>query len=252
MEKQKLLKGSPIALTILDFGLFSVHSNGRIIGIPGVLIQTDQDERVLIDTGFPMRYADDIEQASADDRLGEFGQLLKLSHENMPAGQLALMDLKLTDIDYLVITHTHIDHVGNIDIFPGVPIIIGAAERALAKPIYWRGKQPLEWPDEEYVLIDNDFEIGVGFEILHVPGHTEGELSIMVNLPLTGWVLLTSDAISRPSEIAEGFIDAFNPAQALAQAHRILNLAHERNAFVIYGHGPEQWETLKKAPLSYT
>jgi N-acyl homoserine lactone hydrolase len=251
MEKQWLLKGSPIALTVLDFGLFTVHSNGRIIGLPGLLIETDEDERILIDTGFPMRYADDIEKASADDNLGEFGRLLKLTHENMPAGQLALKNLKVEDIDLLVITHTHIDHVGNIDAFPGVPIIIGAGERALSKPIYWRGKQPMEWPDEEYILIDNDREIGAGIEILHVPGHTPGELSIMVNLPESGWVLLTGDAISRPSEIEEGFLDAFNPAQALEQANRILDLASQRNALVIYGHGPEQWATLKKAPDSY-
>lgn len=251
MNNQRLLHGSPSALTVLDFGLFTVHANGRIIGIPGILIETDKDERVLIDTGFPARYADDVAKASADDRLGEFGVLLKLSHENMPAGQLALMDLRIEDIDYLIITHTHIDHVGNIDAFPGIPIVIGADERALPKPIYWRGKQPIEWPDANYVLVDSDYEIGKDFEILHVPGHTPGELAIMVKLPVTGWVLLTSDAISRPSEIDEGFIDAHNPAQALAEANRILDLAKKRDAFVIYGHGPEQWNTLKKAPLSY-
>ena len=129
--------------------------------------------------------------------------------------------------------------------------MIGKEERELEKPIYWRGNKPLEWPDAEYVLIEEDTALGQNFEILHVPGHTPGELSILLKLPETGWILLTSDAISRESEIAEGCLDATNPAQAIANANRILELARQRDALVIYGHGPEQWKDLKKAPARY-
>jgi N-acyl homoserine lactone hydrolase len=247
----KKLTGYPISLSVLDFGLFTVHSNGRIIGIPGFLIETSAGERVLIDTGFPEKYAADIIQASNEDSLGEFGELLELTYENQPAAQLAKLGLNKADLDYLVITHTHIDHVGNIDGFPNIPILIGKEERELEKPIYWRGNKPLEWPDAEYVLIEEDTAIGENFEILHVPGHTPGELSILLKLPETGWILLTSDAISRESEIAEGCLDATNPAQAIASANRILELARQRDALVIYGHGPEQWKDLKKAPARY-
>jgi N-acyl homoserine lactone hydrolase len=252
MENAKRLVGHPVSLSVLDFGLFTVHANGRIIGIPGFLITTSAGEHVLIDTGFPEKYADDNEAASIEDDLGAFGKILSLSHQNQPKAQLALLGLTKEDLDFVIITHTHIDHVGNIGSFPGVPLIVGADERALAKPIYWRGKAPLEWPDSEYLLVTEDFDLGPGFRVLLVPGHTPGELSIMVDLPLTGSVLLTSDAISRESEVAEGCLDSVNPEQALASAHRILNLAHDRDAFVIYGHGPEQWEQLKKAPESYT
>ncbi len=252
MENAKRLVGHPVSLSVLDFGLFTVHANGRIIGIPGFLITTSAGEHVLIDTGFPEKYADDNEAASVEDDLGAFGKILSLTHQNQPAAQLALLGLTKEDLDFVIITHTHIDHVGNIGSFPGVPLIVGADERALAKPIYWRGKAPLEWPKSEYVLVTQDFDLGSGFRVLLVPGHTPGELSIMVDLPDTGSVLLTSDAISRESEVAEGCLDSVNPEQALASAHRILNLARDRDAFVIYGHGPEQWEQLKKAPESYT
>jgi hypothetical protein len=60
-----------------------------------------------------------------------------------------------------------------------------------------------------------------------------------------------SDAISRESEISEGCLDATDPAQAIASANRILDLAKSQNAYVIYGHGPEQWKELKKAPDLY-
>jgi len=250
-QRSTRLLGHPISLSVLDFGLFTVHQNGRIIGIPGFLIETSSGERVLIDTGFPEKYAKDITAASLEDNLGEFGQVLKLTEENQPDAQLAKLGLTKKDLDYVIITHTHIDHVGNIGNFPGVPIIIGREERQLERPLYWRGNKPLEWPDVEYVLIDEDTLLGKNFEILHVPGHTPGELSVLLKLPETGSILLTSDAISRDTEIAEGCLDAHNPAQAIESANRILEIARQRDAWVIYGHGPAQWNELKKAPYFY-
>ena len=247
----KKLSGHPVSLAVLNFGLFTVHSNGRIIGIPGFLVETSAGEKVLIDTGFPEKYAKDIQMASTEDNLGEFGELLELTYENQPAAQLAKLGISKDDLDYVVITHTHIDHVGNIGSFPNVPIIIGKEERDLEKPIYWRGKKPLEWPEEDYVLITEDTILGENFEILHVPGHTPGELSILLKLPESGSILLTSDAISRESEIAEGCLDATDPEQAINSANRILELARQKNSMVIYGHGPQQWKELKKAPDLY-
>ena len=173
-QRSTRLLGHPISLSVLDFGLFTVHQNGRIIGIPGFLIETSAGERVLIDTGFPEKYAKDITAASLEDNLGEFGQVLELTEENQPDAQLAKLGLTKKDLDYVIITHTHIDHVGNIGNFPGVPIIIGREERQLERPLYLRGNKPLEWPDVEYVLIDEDTLLGKNFEILHVPGHTPG------------------------------------------------------------------------------
>ena len=70
----------------------------------------------------------------------------------------------------------------------------------------------------------------------------------MVQLPETGWVLLTSDAISRASEIDETFAGSWDVPQAIFHGDRLMKMAAERDALVIYGHSPEQWPTLKKAP----
>jgi N-acyl homoserine lactone hydrolase len=63
--------------------------------------------------------------------------------------------------------------------------------------------------------------------------------------------MLTSDAISRPAEVEERFDTAPDPELAMRSAERLLRIADERGAFVIYGHGPEQWPTLRKAPEFY-
>jgi N-acyl homoserine lactone hydrolase len=246
------LKGKPIGLMVLDYGLFKVHANGRIIGICGYLLRTDQDENVLIDTGFPAHYADDAAAASVADGLGSFGEVLHLTKANLPAGQLALVGLTLADIDLFILTHSHIDHVGGIADLPDVPILLASAERALPRPLYFGKRRPMEWPAAKYLTIDGDCDIGPGLRALLSPGHAPGQLAFMVDLPKTGAVLLTSDAISRPAEVDERFDTAPDPDLACKSAARLLALAASRDAFIIYGHCPHQWPQLKKAPFAYT
>ena len=245
---QPLLKGSPARMAILDYGLFQVHENGRVIGICGYLVQTTMGENILIDTGFPPKYAEDADAATEEDDLGAFGQVLELSEQNLAPAQLALLGLQPTDITLMIQSHTHIDHLGDMAGFPGVPILISAAERALPRPLYWSGKQPMAWPEREYLLVDQDVVLGDGFEVLHCPGHAPGQLAFMVDLAEMGWVLLTSDAISRASEIEEKFAGSWDEDLAIKHGARLMALAEARGAFVIFGHSPEQWPALKKAP----
>ena len=88
MRANNFLKGRPVSLHVLDYGLFKVHANGRVIGICGYLIQTDAGECVLVDTGFPQKYADDMAAATTEDRLYEFGEVLTCDAQNMPGPQL--------------------------------------------------------------------------------------------------------------------------------------------------------------------
>ncbi len=249
---QDMLRGRPARLTVLDYGLFRVHANRRIIGICGFLVQTDAGESILIDGGFPAHYADDIAGASAADDLASFGEILSLTPANLPAAQLARAGVAPGDISHLILTHGHIDHIGALFDFPQAPLLVSAAERALPRPLYFGDRRPLDWPDRETILIERDTRLGPGFDILMAPGHTPGQIALLLDLPETGAVLLTSDAISRPAEIEEGFNTAPDPAAAQASAARLTHLARDRGALVIYGHDPAQWPILKKAPEAYT
>jgi N-acyl homoserine lactone hydrolase len=246
-------KHSKVArLYVMDYGLFQVHANGRIIGITGSLIETDDGRRVLVDTGFPPKYLVDRDKASREDKLDEFGRILELGPENMPAGQLATLGLTPADIDLQILTHTHIDHVGGIADFTHVPMIVSKAERALDRPLYWHGRHPFRWPDEqEYIEVEGDVKLFEGLTLLETPGHTPGQMSLLVELPETGAVILTSDTISRPEELDGHFEDYWRPELAEASARRLMALAAERDAFVIFGHCPEQWPKLRKIPAYY-
>lgn len=242
------IKGRVVELHVLDFGLFQVHANGRIIGICGFLMVTDAGERILVDTGFPEKYVKDVEAASLEDNLGDFGVVLTLSETHLPEAQLARSGVKPSDIDLLILTHTHIDHVGGIADFPNTPILIAKAERDLPKPLYWRGAQPLDWPDREYLTVEDDTCLGPNLELFFVPGHAPGQLALYVDLPQSGPILLVSDAISRPSEIDENFAGSWDEARAIESGARLLEIAKQTRAKIIYGHCPEQWPSLRKTP----
>ena len=248
---EHLLKGRPAALTILDFGLFRVHSTGRIIGICGYLIRTDADEYVLIDGGFPEKYTVDFSAASQEDRLYEFGEVLVCGPEHTATAQLARCGITPEQISLLILTHTHIDHIGAIADFLHAPMVVAAAERALPKPLYWGGVQPIDWPDRTYHLVDADMTLGPDFDLMLVPGHAPGQLAMLLRLPQTGPVILTSDAISRPAELDETFAGSWDEPAAVASGDRLMRCSAESGAFVIYGHCPRQWPDLRKAPLFY-
>jgi N-acyl homoserine lactone hydrolase len=244
-----MMKGRPLTLTVLDFGLFRV-GDIRTIGIPGFLISTDHGENILVDTGFPAAYAIDADRAAKHDGLDAFGQVLALGPQNLVAGQLALLGLSPADINLLILTHSHIDHVGGLTQFTDVPILLGAGERALPKPLYWRAARPMHWPQARYMTIDRDTDIAPGLRVLHVPGHAPGQLALWMNLPQTGAVLLTSDAISRPAEVDEGFASAHDADMAARSAVRLMALS--QTVFTIWGHCPDQWPNLHKAPRHYS
>ena len=239
-------------LYILDYGLFRVHSNGRVIGITGSLIETNDGRYILVDTGFPPKYLEDRDGSAREDRLDEFGTILELGPGNLPAGQIARIGLEPADIDLQILTHSHIDHVGGIEDFTHVPMVISAAERALDRPLYWHGRHPVAWPGaQDFIEVCGDVEIVPGLTLLETPGHTPGQLSLVVELPETGTVILTSDTISRPDELEGRFEDYWRPELAEQSARRLMAIAEARDAFVIYGHCPAQWPTLKKIPDYY-
>ena len=239
-------------LYVLDFGLFQVHENGRIIGIPGYLIETD-DDKILVDAGFPPKYREDAAAATLEDELDAFGRILTLTPENFPEPQLAKIGVEPEDITQLVITHGDIDHIGFMHAFTHVPIALGRAEHEAGPPRYFGGKSRMDWPeDATYRLIDEDTEIASGVTLLSTPGHSPGHLSVRVQLEHTGCVVLTADAINREEEL-ELKCNSGGSDQELARASalRLVEMVRAEDGFLVYGHDPEQWKTLRKAPEYY-
>ncbi len=237
-----------VSLTILDLGLFEVHDDGRLIGIPAYLIRSGP-ALLLVDTGFPAAYAHDPAAAGRSDGLDAFGVIRALDATQTLVAQLARCAVAPAMITHLVLTHSHIDHVGGLHAFPGATLVLDRAERAAPRPLYWGDRRPLAWPDQPQHLIDADTRIAPGVTLLRTPGHTPGHLSLLIEARDGRSVVLAADAISRPHELTEDrFAGAWDPALARASARRLVALAAERRATLIYGHDPAQWPSLPKAP----
>lgn len=244
-----ILPGKITRLYILDLGLFDVRGGERIIGIPAYLMQTDRGQRILMDTGFPPDYLADADRPERDG-LPRFGRLIDFRPDQTAEGALALLGLTPRDIDLVVLSHSHIDHVGSLPLFAHAPVIMTARERAEPAPLYFGSARPIPWPQTTYHLIDADTPACEGLTLIPTPGHTPGHLSALVALPNGRHVILAADAINRASEPDEGFADAADPLAARASAEHLLSLAPP-DAVLIYGHEPAQWPRLPKAPQSW-
>lgn len=169
--------------------------------------------------------------------------------------QLALCGVKPEEIDYVVITHMHWDHAGNIEKFKNAKVIVQQKEFSWAltvshtgnpKGVYMRkdADQNANWE-----LIEGDYELAKGVKLLSVPGHAVG----LQCLQLTDGdrtILFTSDACYTRINWETGIpapylIDswAYN-----ASMKRLKKIAAETSALVIFGHDMEQFESLPKAP----
>lgn len=241
-----ILPGRLARLYVLDLGLFEVRGGERIIGIPGFLMQTDRGANILFDTGFPPDYLTDPDRP-AKDGLPRFGRLIDFRRNQTAEGALALLSLAPKDIDLVILSHGHIDHVGSLPLFTHAPIVLNTVERAEPAPLYFGSVRPIPWPDATYRQIDADTPVCEGLTLLLTPGHTPGHLSALLDLPDGRRVILAADAINRASEPAEGFADSMDPAASQASADRLLSLLTP-GATLIYGHEPSQWPALPKAP----
>lgn len=86
---------------------------------------------------------------------------------------LHLRGLDPQDIDVVVSTHLHPDHVGNNDLFPN------AVRYARAE----------EDPDPGYRKVREDFELMSRVRLFHTPGHTRGSMSVEVDTQDSRYVI---------------------------------------------------------------
>src|SRR6266849_1243417 len=124
------------------------------------------------------------------------------------ASQLDQLGVKPSDLAYVAVSHTHPDHIGNVELFPQTMLLVQKAEYEWPSPLgVGRFK-----PEHPVTKLEGDYDVfGDGsVTIIATPGHTPGHQSLLVKLPKTGARLLTGDAVHFQSNWDGRIVPGFN------------------------------------------
>lgn len=179
--------------------------------------------------------------------------------------QLALIDLKPTDIDTVVLSHMHLDHAGNMHLFAHADIYVHRKDFEYGQTLVHLSPNPaahgayvkadLEVPVKQFHLVEADFELIPGVEVITLPGHTPGLLGIIVHCPKDGTMIFPQDAVytrenygppAKPSGIMFDNIAFFESIEKIRRYEK------KYNAKVMFSHDMDFFEKqVKKVPDYY-
>lgn len=189
----------------------------------------------VIDTGF--------NRAAADKRQREFLRC--------PTEGLALLGVDAGEVEDVIVTHLHYDHIGNFDKFPNARFHLQDSEMAyatgryMANPFFAHAFEV----DEVVAMVrnvyagrvsfyDGDAELAGNISLHHVGGHTKG-LQVVRLWTERGWLVLASDASHYAANMNERrpFPIVVDVAQMIDGWDRMKGLVDDP-ARIIPGHDP--------------
>lgn len=171
--------------------------------------------------------------------------------------QLAALGVAHADVDVLAFSHLHIDHVGNLDLFPQATVVMQRAEYDAA---HGPDAEALTYLPDTYAALDHDrvqtisgeYDVfGDGTAVtIPLPGHTPGHQGLLVMLPQTGPVLLAGDiAYAAPDYAAEqARATNVDPAASVEAIRKAKALERDLGATVWLHHDTEDQQAVPLAP----
>ena len=178
----------------------------------------------------------------------------RMTHWKRPktlASQLQQIGVKPDAVRYIAVSHTHPDHIGNVEMFPKAMLLVQKAEYE------WPGANnaPRFKPEHPVTKLEGDYDV---FEdgsviILSTPGHTPGHQSLLVKLRKTGAILLTGDAVHFKDNWDHRRVPSgnFDKDKTVTSMERIDAFLKKEKAQLWINHDKAQRDSLKMAPAYY-
>jgi glyoxylase-like metal-dependent hydrolase (beta-lactamase superfamily II) len=202
----------------------------------------DDGRRILVDTG---------ETAAARDI--PFARFSVRPEDELPAA-LASIGLTVADLDTVVLTHMHGDHMDGAVHLGGAPVLVHDAELAYARSAFSRLMsrllhQPI--PDgvrwEPYALTDGPFgafaasrTLSERVRIVATPGHTPGHVSVLCVDDDGRHILLAGDLTDTLEQLRARRPDAVGPKPKVhvESLDRVLHHAAQHPLAYLPSHDP--------------
>ena len=264
----KLYAFSSGALTIGKGVLQNFAPMTPEIKVPvGFFVVTHPKGNVVFDTGNNDKIITDPSYWGA-----AFGALKPVNTPDVAIdAQLQKIGLKLDDIRYVVVSHLHLDHGGNVSKFKNSTIVVQKAEVQNAfwpevgtgGPYILGDFLPLraaggDFPNAVKMLqLEGDLDLfGDGTVVVkRWVGHTPGSQMMTVRLKNKGLTILTGDNVYFRENIEKNLppniVLAYSPPGILAAYEWIRYLMATEKADYITAHDPDAFKALKKAPEFY-
>jgi glyoxylase-like metal-dependent hydrolase (beta-lactamase superfamily II) len=243
-------------------GLLVLGGEGMVdCPFPTFLIEHEKG-LVLLDTG--------LRPQAAEDPVGAYGEL---GSALFPEGfdrdlgvdrQLAKLGFRPEDVDTVILSHLHFDHVGGLPLFQHAQIIAGRGEMAAAlwpdpataiagfynaEDVAWLRDRRSQW--WEIGPQDHDLFGDGSVMLFHLPGHTPGQLAILVRTPGENLLMATDVVHLRAGLTGVPMPYDWNAAETASSVMRLHALARAHDARIWISHDPEDWAEGRHAPDVY-
>jgi N-acyl homoserine lactone hydrolase len=186
--------------------------------------------------------------------------------------QLGKIGVKTTDVKYLVLGHFHVDHAGNIAKFLDSTLVY---QRDEIRNAFWpapgyatffisgdfdmlRNSVGGSMPNKGKVIeLDGDLDLfgDHSIEIHRTVSHTPGSQMLVVRLPKTGTVVLTSDAVYLKENLDKNILPSigsvYEPTGMLDAYAWVKRMQDSEGADVIFAHDPDTFKAHKHSPEFY-
>lgn len=214
----------------------------------------------LIDSGFDMAHVQAVLP---------FEKPMQTEQQTIP-GALALLGLRPTDVNVVVNSHFHFDHVGGNKYFPHARKICHTAELAQAaapQPFEVLGYSDLTFSaevaeargEEEQIkngithansrfdTVDGDVELAPGIQLIHTPGHAIGHYSVLVRFANRKPMLFTIDAAYTKRSLLTLCQSSFHidPVAGVNSMKRLRDLAKDLDADLMFSHDAESFASYR-------
>ncbi len=269
-----LLDGGTMALE--DYKLFWGRGKCELIRFACYSVLIDHEDGLfLYDTGFDRdfmyKWTQQDHPIQADDQA--------------VVAQLAKAGYAPSDVKYIINSHLHIDHIGGHRHFPDATIIVHEKEYEAAKnpnPFEYQSYSDLSFDPElhklnfigardilkragtaeevppvqkspRYRLFSGDIEVAKGLRLFETPGHSAGQVGMLVELEGRKPMFFPSDSCHLPRHIEEMIVPTFHmdPVAGYKSLLRVKEIRDTYGAEIFWGHPPGDSLIYRSAPEWY-
>ncbi len=182
------------------------------------------------------------------------GGYFTVSRKDSLVNQLQSIGLRLDDVDYLALSHTHFDHVGAAANFTNATWLVQKNEYDFITSDDAKTQAPDSYNAvknlKKVIKLDGDYDVfGDGKVVIkYMPGHTIGHQVLFIDIGKERPILLTGDLYhfkeNRDNKVAPSF--NYNIEQTKESMELFEEFAQKTNAHVIIQHSPEDFKKLQE------